>query len=192
MFVIGPGVPAGQVVAHLTGNVDLAPTFAELASVTPSGNIVDGRSLVPLLGNNPPTIAAWRQAYLLGHGQYTTPGAASNDSVPVFSGLRTVDYKYVEYSTGERELYDLNSDPYELQNVAATSNPFLLSQLSSQLAQLRSCVGLGCQTAEDITTAAIQGTSPATRDNRWVLLEWPLWSFRWNLYRYLGGLYHDR
>jgi arylsulfatase A-like enzyme len=31
LLVRGPGVPAGRVLDHITGNVDLAPTFAELA-----------------------------------------------------------------------------------------------------------------------------------------------------------------
>ena len=35
-----------------------------------------------------------------------------------FHGIRTQRYVYVEYKTGERELYDLDEDPYELQNVA--------------------------------------------------------------------------
>jgi hypothetical protein len=30
-------------------------------------------------------------------------------------------YLYDEYSTGEQELYDLDQDPYELQNVAGDS-----------------------------------------------------------------------
>jgi hypothetical protein len=32
--------------------------------------------------------------------------------------VRTTEWKYTEYSTGEVELYDLVNDPYELQNVA--------------------------------------------------------------------------
>lgn len=48
LVVRGPGVPTGQVVSKLTLNVDLAPTFAGLAGVTPPA-FVDGRSLVPFL-----------------------------------------------------------------------------------------------------------------------------------------------
>ena len=33
-----------------------------------------------------------------------------------FDALRTYRYLYAEYSTGERELYDLERDPYELQS----------------------------------------------------------------------------
>ena len=33
-------------------------------------------------------------------------------------GVRTVTHKYVEYDTGERQLFDLVADPYELTNLA--------------------------------------------------------------------------
>lgn len=64
MLVRGPGVPAGQVLDHLVGNVDLAPTFAELAGAA-IPDWVDGKSLVPLLGAAPPSSRAWREAFLL-------------------------------------------------------------------------------------------------------------------------------
>jgi N-acetylglucosamine-6-sulfatase len=38
--------------------------------------------------------------------------------IPEFYSVRTTQWKYTEYSTGEVELYDLVSDPYELQNIA--------------------------------------------------------------------------
>ena len=39
-------------------------------------------------------------------------------------GLRTKRYAYVEHSTGERELYDLQSDPYELNSVVNKATYF--------------------------------------------------------------------
>src|SRR5262249_26850461 len=70
LLVRGPGIPAGRMVDQLTGEVDLAPTWAELAGVSVPDS-VDGRSLVPLLrGGAPP--AAWRQAFLLEHGNMAT------------------------------------------------------------------------------------------------------------------------
>jgi N-acetylglucosamine-6-sulfatase len=53
LIVRGPGVPAGRVLEHLTGNIDLAPTFAELGRAA-IPDFVDGRSLVPLLSSTPP------------------------------------------------------------------------------------------------------------------------------------------
>jgi MYXO-CTERM domain-containing protein len=38
--------------------------------------------------------------------------------VPSYCGVRTETEKYVRYQTGERELYDLADDPFELENLA--------------------------------------------------------------------------
>jgi arylsulfatase A-like enzyme len=182
LIVRGPGVPVDRSVEHMTGNIDLAPTWAELAGVkTP--DFVDGRSLVSLLRSNPPPSDAWRQAFLIQHGAPKTtaslthrdlqgsvptveeeylgllePPDAPGDELDVqlpergitpFQGIRTKDYTYVEYTTGERELYALRGDPYQLQNMAATAKPDLLKELSARLAQVRRCAGASCRTAED-------------------------------------------
>jgi len=64
-FVVrGPGVAAGKIALQMAGNIDLAPTMAAMAGVTPP-DFVDGRSLLPvLLGHGPST---WRSAYLVEH-----------------------------------------------------------------------------------------------------------------------------
>ena len=36
----------------------------------------------------------------------------------VMDGIRTARHTYVEYGTGERELYDLAADPYQTKNIA--------------------------------------------------------------------------
>ena len=41
---------------------------------------------------------------------------------PIYSGLRTNQYKYVEYADGFVELYDLIKDPYELENIAGSAD----------------------------------------------------------------------
>ena len=48
LVVVGPGIRPGTRIDALTENIDLAPTFEELAGHTPPPS-VDGRSLVPLL-----------------------------------------------------------------------------------------------------------------------------------------------
>ena len=49
----GPGISAGSIVPFPTMNIDLAPTFLELAGVNPKQaphmNVIDGRSVAPLL-----------------------------------------------------------------------------------------------------------------------------------------------
>jgi arylsulfatase A-like enzyme len=120
---------------HFVSNVDLAPTFADLAGVEPGGP-VDGRSLVPLLdalrGGH---LAAWRRAVLLEY--------VGDAHIPGWTAIRTADFLFVEYQTGERELYDLTgrigpADPYELQN--QLTNPAygpIVVALSARLTRLR-------------------------------------------------------
>jgi hypothetical protein len=125
---------------------------------------VDGRSFVPLLGSTLPPAGAWRRAFMVEH--YTSPDNADEDSmggpavprpraVPELHALRAGDYVYIEYVTGDRELYDLRADPFELRNVAGTVDPALLRQLAARLATVRRCRGAACRPAEDAAVPAI-------------------------------------
>jgi hypothetical protein len=49
--------------------------------------------------------------------------------IPAYCGVRTANLTYVQYSTGEEELYDLVNDPFELQNEA--ENPAFADALSA-------------------------------------------------------------
>jgi N-acetylglucosamine-6-sulfatase len=111
-IVYAPDLFDARTDSHLVANIDIAPTFAELAGVwTP--DYVDGKSLLLLLNNND---AAWRDALLIEHWP-TEEGVGSK--IPEFYAIRTMEWKYVEYSTGETELFDLKNDPYELENLAS-------------------------------------------------------------------------
>ncbi len=69
-----------------------------------------------------------------------------------YQAVRTETHKYVEYDNGERELYDLQADPYELDNlyesVYRERNPSLIEGLKTTLGALRSCSEDRCQEAE--------------------------------------------
>jgi arylsulfatase A-like enzyme len=93
---------------HLVLNIDLAPTIAALAGVAAPG--AEGRSLVPLLAGRAPP---WRHDFLIEHVQ----GKFSPDP-PTYCAVRTERYLFTVYATGERELYDLRRDPFELDNRA--------------------------------------------------------------------------
>jgi N-acetylglucosamine-6-sulfatase len=76
---------------------------------------------------------------------------AIEDSVrgrPAYDALRTHTHLYVEYATGERELYDMRADPHQLENVYDQVDPALARDLQEQLGALKRCVGEACQVAE--------------------------------------------
>jgi arylsulfatase A-like enzyme len=141
LIVRGPGVPAGGIVEHLAGNIDLAPTFAELGGVEAPA-FVDGRSLVRFFHRREQSSKNWRQGLLLEAGFIT--------GNRVFQGIRGKGFTYVEYlNTGERELYDLEGDPYQLQSLHDAADPAVLDQLAAWLASLRECAGESCRSAEE-------------------------------------------
>jgi hypothetical protein len=76
--------------------------------------------------------------------------------------LRSQTLVYVEYASEERELYDLTTDPYQIDNLAATADPLLLSNLSARLAELTACAGETCRLAEDAPAVPplVASTSP--------------------------------
>ena len=135
LLVRGPGVEAGRQAHKLVLDTDYLPTFTDLADVhTP--NYVDGRSLQPVLEGNS---TVWRSAILL--------EAAASYS-PAYRGIRTSDgRKYVEYASGQRELYNLDRDPYELRESHDPSNP--PATLTQRLKKLRSCAAASCRAAEN-------------------------------------------
>ena len=153
LIVRGPGVPAGRFLQNLVANVDLAPTFAELAGIrTPE--FVDGRSLVPLLRESAAEDKDWRHAFLLEHGfpQGEKRGLPPRTPFePTFYGLHTDrNLVYIEYpTTGEKVLYDLEKDPYQQTNIAGLADATLISKLSAWLSRLRSCIGNECRAIEN-------------------------------------------
>ena len=108
-------------------------------------DFVDGRSFASLIdgdsGNNPPS---WRTAFEVRYWQESSGGGT-----PSYQALRTAKYLYVDYESGEYELYDLVADPYELNNFYDSADPALVAELQSQLAALKDCSGESCRTAEN-------------------------------------------
>jgi arylsulfatase A-like enzyme len=124
-------------------NIDLAPTACELAGCTlgpyPNGQSApDGQSLVPWLtgsgamerdefitdmpdgGRNVPP---WFAVTTSGQSQLAGAGCALESS----GGCR---WHYVEYETGERELYDVSNGPCWAWNKAMSGDPCELDNLA--------------------------------------------------------------
>ncbi len=127
LMAFDPRVPAGgKKVDAFVLNIDLAPTFADLAGVAPTDK-VDGRSLVPLFSGD----KGWPRDEILlecwGLGSFGKVGKPD-----IHAAIRTKQWKYVEhYDDPERkklhkrkdgddelELYDLEKDKYETENLA--------------------------------------------------------------------------
>jgi arylsulfatase A-like enzyme len=143
-IVRGPGVQAGTALeGYLAGNVDIAPTIAELAGVIPPA-YVDGRSLAGLWTGALPD--QWRDGYLLEFYGYNAEGQDTAPlPTPEFLGLRTQQYLYAEYNDGFMELYDLQADPDQMDNIASSADPGLLAHLSAWLHALAQCKAETCR-----------------------------------------------
>jgi N-acetylglucosamine-6-sulfatase len=134
----GPKRPP-QTSDEVVTNEDVAPTILDYAGGAPSCKdetkcrVLDGRSLRPLLENTTgwPTDRAALAEIRAG----TSVG--SN-----YDAIRTKRYMYAEYVDGERELYDLELDPFEKTNVAGQpAYAAVQTALERRLRRLKVCSG---------------------------------------------------
>jgi arylsulfatase A-like enzyme len=94
-------------------NLDLAPTFLDLAGVTVPQSM-PGRSWRPLLEGNADGQRNWRTAFFY---EYFFE---RNYSIPTVLAVRTEKAKLIKYHGHDEwtELFDLAADPYETKNLA--------------------------------------------------------------------------
>ena len=133
----GPGIRAGHVAPELVVNIDLAPTFLDLAGV-PVPDTMQGRSLAPLLrGESPPD---WRTSVY--YRYYHDPG---HHRTAAHLGVRTRTHKLVHYwKLDTYELFDLTRDPTEQHNLlfdpAEAARPEVaarFTELKAEIARLQ-------------------------------------------------------
>ena len=123
-------IRSGSVCEKMALNVDIAPTILELAGIkAPEG--IQGHSMVPLLkGEEAPN---WRKEWL--YEYYDERFAAKS------RGVRTEKYKLIQYwavTPEEFELYDLQADPHELNNLYGDPHYAKLAEhLKDRIRQLR-------------------------------------------------------
>ena len=118
---------------RLVANIDLAPTIFDATSIDPQ-HTVDGRSLLSSEERDEILLEMWS----------ANPGWS-----PPWAALLSRDYEYVEYyeeKGGEptfREYYDLDRDPWQVENLLATGSPTGLdiAGLSSRLKRMSTCMG---------------------------------------------------
>jgi arylsulfatase A-like enzyme len=100
-----PLTDPGTTETRLAATVDLAPTFAAVAGV-PAPE-AEGKNLNRLFSS----ARRWRDDLLIEH---------HGELVPTYCQIRSDDYSYVRYTTGEEELYDMRTDRYQLENAAGS------------------------------------------------------------------------
>ncbi len=151
MLLRGPGLKPDTTSDALVANVDLAPTILQITGARADWPL-DGFSMLPYAEH--PFRRSQRAVLLesfFGSISDAAEAAAEsekdNSAPPVsYVGIRVGPYKYVEYVNGESELYDLQTDPYEMHS--EVDNPKFLAVrdfLARELRKLRSCSGKSCR-----------------------------------------------
>jgi arylsulfatase A-like enzyme len=133
-----PGhVKAGSVSKDWVVNIDNAPTVLDLAGL-PVPDDMQGKSVAPLLqGSAPPD---WQTSFYYHYYEFAPPHWV----LPHY-GIRTNRYKLISYYTvNEWELFDLEKDPDEMENLFEWSGfkvhpayESVANDLVTQLKQLR-------------------------------------------------------
>jgi N-acetylglucosamine-6-sulfatase len=126
-FLIRHPLAEGRIVDQPVSAVDVAPTIAALAGLEPPVPL-DGTNLAPALTDPNAPLPARAFAEWVG-----------DEHVPGWWLLRTRRFAYVELVTGERELYDLQLDPYQLWNaIEDPAYASTLARLQPMMAEFRS------------------------------------------------------
>ncbi|WP_236718626.1 sulfatase [Actinoplanes sp. TFC3] len=156
LVAAGPGIRKNATVDQLAENIDLRPTFEDLAGLSGSDK-TDGSSLVPLLRTGKPA-GGWRQLSLVEHHGPKTikPGAAADDpdkqstkdgTPPTYTAIRTADWTFVRYLDGTTEYYDRTTDPDEMRNIAASLPAERVRNLQASVQKMVACKGSTACTA---------------------------------------------
>lgn len=123
LIMAGPDVPAGRRVATLTSLVDGAPTIMSCVGATPAPEdaTLPGRSLFDIIAGADPD----RPAFSEYHAAASMTGTFM---------LRDGNYKLIYFAGMEPELFDLDADPDETVNLAASpEHADVLARLKARL-----------------------------------------------------------
>jgi arylsulfatase A-like enzyme len=137
LLVRGPGVKKGSVPEQFVANIDLAPTFLDLAGL-PVPDSMQGRSIAPLLRGESPQ--DWRTSFY--YRYYHDPG---HHNTLAHLGVRTATHKLIHYWKQDAyELFDLTADPHEQRNLlhppGDAQNPAIatkFTEMKGELARLQ-------------------------------------------------------
>lgn len=137
-IIWAPGLPRGHVVEGLTEHVDVCPTILDLMGIEPDWGI-HGTSLLPFIehGGGKEAVFAdggheeemwgrclengrWRDQPLDKMNGKQATYKLCGESMARTKMVRTERWKYVQRTVGGNELYDMQADPRELNNLWGT------------------------------------------------------------------------
>jgi N-acetylglucosamine-6-sulfatase len=160
LLIRGPGIKPGSSTGELAANVDIAPTLLELAGAGADKSI-DGRSLVPymrdsaLRSRRPVLFESFVESSdVEAQGQLSIKRSSKSGRATAsllappkdYAGIRLGPYKYIAWPSGEKELYDINRDPNELNSLHKVPNFFPIRNfLHREMLRLAECDGRACR-----------------------------------------------
>jgi arylsulfatase A-like enzyme len=149
LLIRGPRIPRGRTTKALVGNVDIAPTILEATPARPPRPL-DGRSILPFARD--PSLRSLRPLLHETGGNGARGRAHPEEGarglqprVPAWRAVRTSRWLFVDYDGGQRELYDLKRDPWQLRSLSGDPRYRVrLRTLRRILADLTRCSGRSC------------------------------------------------
>ncbi|XP_029300100.1 glucosamine (N-acetyl)-6-sulfatase (Sanfilippo disease IIID), b [Cottoperca gobio] len=168
LMVRGPGIKPNQTLQAPVLNIDLAPTILDVSGVNLSSVNLDGQSflsqMAPSLRNG--TARPFFLVEYTGEGHLKTdpacpklgpglsqcfPDCVCEDAFNnTYACVRTLDkehnLQYCEFADSESfvEVYNLTSDPHQLENIVKKVDPTVLQAMNQRLIKLQSCQGDSC------------------------------------------------
>src|SRR4029079_5431033 len=138
-----PLIQQGEKVEGQVSNIDFAPALLDFANVR-AGRKMDGLSLLP-------TIADPDQVPQRAIG-VEAPAPLLAGAIPVngwdrpYEGVRTGRWTFVEYTeSGDRQLFDRQSDPHELHNLAGDpAYADAEARFAEKANEISTCAGKEC------------------------------------------------
>ena len=127
-------IPAGVKIDDFALSIDIAPTVLTLAQAE-VGSHIQGDSLTKLFKAD--ETSDWRDRFLIEYVSYEKPMSWLIDTS--YKVIRKGPYKYIYWlqHEGKNELYNLERDPYEMNNLASQKKyQPLIKQLRSELGSL--------------------------------------------------------
>ncbi|MFO1066078.1 MAG: sulfatase [Pirellulales bacterium] len=130
LIVRGPGIKKGTTPDQFTANIDLAPTFLDLAGLTIPDSM-QGRSLAPVLRGESPS--DWRNSVY--YRYYHDPG---HHNTRAHYGVRTATHKLIYYWKKDAyEMFDLKADPNEQHNLLFSETEAKQPAVAAKFAELK-------------------------------------------------------